>query len=115
MNDIVGKWSLSDDSIKFIQDSGSEIQFHEIEFYADGTFTATKLPKITEWSDEKIAFEFYTGTGTWGIHRMRFKPWAVRLYYDHQVFGFPPGDYYFLQGKEPPYKMDDTPLMFERK
>jgi hypothetical protein len=115
VNDIVGTWKLSDDSIKFVQDSGSVVPFHEIEFYEDGTFRAVNFPKWIEWSDEKAGLEFFTGTGTWEFDRMRFKPWSVELYYDKSLAAGFPGDYFPLQGKEPPYKMDDTPLMFERK
>ncbi len=47
---------------------------------------------------------------------MRFKPWAIVMYYDDYVEGLPtfPG-YYFLRGKEPPYKMDEIPFVFEKK
>jgi hypothetical protein len=114
-SDIVGKWHLSEDSINMVENLGAQVPFHEIEFFIDGTFIATDFPNAEEWSDEKIVLKFYTGTGTWEIDRMRFKPWSVKLYYDDYVEFFRSGDYYFLIGKESPYKMDDTPLIFERK
>jgi hypothetical protein len=114
-NDIVGVWKLSDASIKFVQDSGNTVPLHEIEFYEDGTFRATNFPKWIEWPDEKAGLEFFTGTGTWELDRMRFKPWSLRLYYDKYESGFFLRDYYPLQGKEPPYKLDSAPLIFERK
>jgi hypothetical protein len=114
-NDIVGKWKLSDASIKTIESSGAQVPFHEIEFLIDGTFIATNFPDTREWSDEKIVLEFYTGMGTWKIDRLLLRPWSVRLYYDEYGQLFQSGESYFLIGKMPPYKMDATPLIFERK
>jgi hypothetical protein len=116
VNDIVGKWQLTAESIKFARDWGTLILPHEIEFFADGTFKATSFPKIWGWSDEKPNFVFYTGTGTWRFDKMRLKPWALHLYYDNYNEDFSLPDYYFLQGKEAPYKIEDTPsFMFEKK
>ena len=115
VNDIVGKWQVTDESIKLARDWGTPIPPHEIEFYADGTFRATNFPKLLEWSGERTVFGFYTGTGTWDFDKMRFKPWAIQMYYDDYVEGFLLPDYHFLQGKEAPYEMDDDPLMFEKQ
>jgi len=115
VSDIVGKWSLSDESIRLVEDSGTEMPLHEIEFHSNGTFNSTNLPILHEWSNERIDLVFYTGTGTWEFDKMRFKPWAIVLYYEY-VEGLPTRPlYYFLRGREPPYKMDETPLVFERK
>jgi hypothetical protein len=102
VNDMVGKWRLSEEAAKYIQDLGTAIPFHEIEFRADGTFKAINFPGLLESSDERIVLDFYTGTGTWYFDRMRFKPWAISLYFDQ---GDRLPDYYFLQGKEPPFKI----------
>lgn len=114
VNDIVGKWQLTDESIKLARDNGVSIPPHEIEFYADGTFKTTNFPKVREWVDKKPIFVFYTGTGKWYFDKMRLKPWAISLHYDHRENYFYI-DYYFLQGKEAPYKIDNTPFMFEKK
>jgi len=115
MNDIVGKWQLTDESIKFARDRGTLIPPNEIEFFADGTFRATNFPKLRELSSERTVFGFYTGTGTWDFDKMRLKPWAIQMYYDNYNEDFFLPEYYFLQGKEAPYKIDDNPLMFEKK
>lgn len=116
VNDIVGKWQLSDDSIKQMQDSGTQIPFHEIEFRADGTFKAINFPRLIEWSEERIVLNFYTGTGTWSFDKMRFKPWAIQLYYDKVEDGLWRSDYYLFRGIEPPFEMYDGGIMvLERK
>src|SRR6185436_12169544 len=61
VNDIVGKWHLSEDSIKYIQDAGTEVPSHEVEFYADDTFKAANLPIFLGWENGKIILGSYTG------------------------------------------------------
>ena len=104
MNDIVGKWHLSEDSIKQLHILGYTILSGEIEFHADGTFTATNFPRLSGYSDV-VVVDFYTGTGRWEFDKMRFQPWSVQLYYDQIQGGRSRPSYYFLQGQEPPFRM----------
>jgi len=122
VNDIVGKWRLSDNSIKFIQNTGNTVPFHEIEFWANGTFKATNIPELIR-SDEITVWDFYTGYGTWSFEKIKFRPWSIVLYYDDIESQF---EYsristrfsFHIQGIEPPFKLYDSSvesLIFERK
>jgi hypothetical protein len=104
VSNIVGKWHLSEDSIKQLGILGYTVLSDEIEFRADGTFTATNFPRLLGYSDV-VVVDFYSGTGRWKFDKMRFQPWSVQLYYDQIQSGRLQPGYYFLQGEAPPFKM----------